>query len=225
MALTVRQAIETFLGERGAGAGEALERLLVGVSHAPGASPTRTNPAFPRRGAAGSPLGEVWIYELGADDVQDWLEQHPGDRAVAVEFVLWLWRQGMVGADRYEDLRERLGLPPDDEVRRRRLHHRLVQVAGETSQHLQENLLNPTLYLGLPSPTAPPQLEADLEGELVVERAEGTSLWGHVGDTAVGPLPVGAEAVALARPGDRLLVSLARGPRCWRVLAVEPAGW
>lgn len=222
MALTVRQAVEAFRQEHPEA--DALDRLLAGSSHAPGASPTRANPAFPRKGAAGSAIGDVWIYELGPDDLDEWLGEHPEDRPAAVAFAEWLWRGGLISADRYEDLREALGLPPDEDVRLRRLEARLLGVALREGQHLQEHLLNPVLYLGLEAPAAAEPPAPDLEGELEVTGTAGDRLQGTVGDVAV-ELQVGADVAALARPGDRVRVALGRAEGAWRLLDASPAGW
>lgn len=222
MALTVRQAVEAYRQEHPEA--EALERLLGVSSHAPGATPTRANPAFPRKGAAGSALGDVWIYELGPADLDEWLDAHPEDRPQAVAFAEWLWRGGLVSADRYEDLREALGLPADEDVRLRRLEARLLQIALHERQHLQEHLMNPVLYLGLDAPAPTEPATPDLEGELVVTGTAGDRLQGAVGEVAV-ELDLGADVTALARPGDRVRVALGRAAGAWRLLDASPAGW
>lgn len=224
MALTVRQAVQAFLDEHPELPAEALEPLLGGSSHAPGAFPTRANPAFPRKGAAGSAIGDVWVYELGPDDLDEWLAGHPQSRPEAIAFAEWLWRQGLVSADRYEDLREALDLPADDDVRLRRLEARLLQIGLSERQHLQEHLMNPVLYLGLEAPIGSEPVPADLEGELEVTGSAGDLLQGTVEGVSV-EFRVGAEVAALGRAGDRVRVALSRTESGWRLLEASPAGW
>lgn len=224
MALTVRQAVEQYLDELEAVEGlrpqADMEALLGSEGHAPGASPTRANPHFPRKGAAGSAVADLWVYELQPLDLAGW----GASAERAAHFVTWLWHQGYLGADRYEEFRELLELPEDDSVRLRRLEHRLIQAVQEQRhQPMAEHLLNPTLYLGLAGDYREAADTAEEAfGDLVLERVESDRLFGRMGDLPVGPVRIPADAAALARPGDTLYVSLGRERGEWRLLQIHP---
>lgn len=237
MARTLGQAAAQFLeevearegGEARRGAAEVLGHLLGGVSHAPGAAPTRARPRFPRKGAAGSPLSEIWVYELQADDLEPWqgLEEADGE-GWPPRFLSWLWDQGYLGGELYEGLREALSLAPDPGVRARQLEARLMQRVLEQAQPLAEHLMNPALYLGLPQlePTREPP-RAEWEGWFTVSEVGASILSGQAEPALAGApglvsLEVGPEVAALARPGDRLWLGLGRVQGGWRILAVGP---
>src|SRR5690606_31984189 len=114
-------------------------------------------------------------------------------------FVTWLWNQGYLAADRYEDLREMLELPEDDSVRVRRLEHRLIQAVNEQQhQPMAEHLLNPTLYLGLQGEyREAADTTEEAFGDFVLERVEADRVFGRLGDVAVGPVRVPPDAAAL----------------------------
>ncbi|HXE73596.1 MAG TPA: hypothetical protein VNO81_13125 [Candidatus Nitrosotenuis sp.] len=229
MALSVSQAVQHYLDELAGGHPDervrrarcALEILDSLPSRAFAGRPTRANPRFARPGAGGT-VAQAMVYELGPADLGQ--VRDPEIRQELGCFAEWLWNQGLLEGQTYQDLREALELAPDPRVRRRTLEHRLMQRARQDSQHLQEHLMNPVLYLGLSeTPFEQPRPVAELEGELEIERVEQDSLWGRLAGRRVGPLEVGSEAARLARPGDRLQVVLGRLGERWSLLDVRPS--